>query len=91
MKVDQEVIDEVYESLILKFKDMDKVMEELNVPLDLSKIIYSYAKPYCNSCEACCKICQVFCSLDECRCYQRKICIRWSIENRLERYKAKSV
>ena len=87
MKIDVEVINEIHNELVLSFNQVDTILKELNVPMDISKIIFSYSEGVCEDCKDCCKICSVFCYLGECREYNRRICIKYLAENRINQYK----
>lgn len=59
----------------LKYEELDNILEEHNIPTDLSKIIFDYNSKTCNKCKECCKLCEFYCYY-ECLRYKanRDVC-----------------
>ena len=86
MSIQKEIIENYIKKNVITFEQIDKIF--FNLPKVLTKIIYDYAKPYCDDCFNCCSLCLFYCSMLECLRENRdnKICCQGEMNQEIRKY-----
>ena len=84
-KTDETVVNLLFSKIDITFDFLDKELEKLDIPKDVSNIIFEYAKPYCAKCDKCCCLCKYMCTF-ECLREERDVCCQWENDTIQRKY-----